>query len=254
MRMKRTKKSARKRKIYKILASQIVDTVGLVGWWKLHDGLMATGKVFDYSLNGHVGTLVDTDDPITLKPTYPGFDFDGANDYIEVADHNDFSFGDGSNDSPFSISAWVYPEGVGDYFPIAVKIDTGNYEWRFYIYLKTLHLLLHNPTGDVYVGRYYTTELSTGQWYHVGVTCDGRGGADAEDGIKLYLDGTRVDNADKKSGTYVAMDNGTAPLWIGRYASQYIDGKIGDVMIYNVEKTAAQIKSLYDQTRSKYSV
>ena len=32
---------------------------------------------------------------------------DGSNDYIEISDHDDFSFGNGTTDSSFSISAWA---------------------------------------------------------------------------------------------------------------------------------------------------
>ena len=44
--------------------------------------------------------------------TFNGFgnrsrSFDGVDDYVNLGDSDDFSFGDGSNDSPFSISAWV---------------------------------------------------------------------------------------------------------------------------------------------------
>ena len=35
-------------------------------------------------------------------------DFDGSVDYVSITDDDVFSFGDGSNDSPFSVEAWVY--------------------------------------------------------------------------------------------------------------------------------------------------
>ena len=66
-----------------------INTVGLVGHWKLWDGLMTTGLVFDYTCRNHVGTLQDGG--TTLVPTYPGFDFDGTDDYISVTDHADLT-------------------------------------------------------------------------------------------------------------------------------------------------------------------
>lgn len=240
----RLKRPDRKRKIYKILGSQLVDTVGLVGWWKLD------GSAFDYSLNNHPGTLKGT------LPTYkyPGIDLPGTDEYIEVADHADFTFGNGTTDSPLTISAWIYMDSAAD-FVIANKVATINEEWRFdFSSASKIYFYVIKLAGNDYQGRYYNTALSASQWYHLAATYDGGGGVTAHDGIKIYINAVRKDDTDSNGGTYTAMDDGTAPVWIGRYSTNYSNGKMGDVMIYNVEKTAAQMKSLYDQTRSKYSV
>ena len=40
-----------------------------------------------------------------LRPTLASFD--GTDDFIDVPDHDDLSFGDTLTDEPFSLSAWV---------------------------------------------------------------------------------------------------------------------------------------------------
>ena len=46
------------------------------------------------------------------------FVFDGTDDYVNVADSSNLSFGDSVNDSPFSISAWIKFDTTGTTFNI----------------------------------------------------------------------------------------------------------------------------------------
>ncbi len=57
-----------------------VNTVGLVAHYKLWAGLTSATTVFDYSLGGATGTVTGTD----IAPTYPGFSFNGTDDFIDV--------------------------------------------------------------------------------------------------------------------------------------------------------------------------
>lgn len=225
-----------------------VSTVGLVAHYKLWAGLMAASKVFDYSLNGNLGILKGT---IVFK--YPGVDFNGTDEYIEIADHADFSFGDGSDDSPFSISAWIYMDNSSLF--IASKYATNQYEWAFYTSAGKIRFTIYKLDAETsYQRRIYNTALSTGQWHHVVVTYDGRGGTSAVAGIKIYIAGTRKDDAEITGGTYGAMSDGTAPFYIGRHASNYTDGLIDDIRVFKKELSIAEIKSIYESTRWRYGV
>ncbi len=57
-----------------------INEQGLVAHYKLWAGLTTTGKVFDYSLGGKPGTLTGTD----IAPAYPGFAFNGTDDFIDI--------------------------------------------------------------------------------------------------------------------------------------------------------------------------
>jgi hypothetical protein len=58
-------------------------------------------------------------------------EFDGANDYIDLGDSDDFSFGNGATDSPFSISAWINMDDATR-FRIANKFNSSsNNEYIF---------------------------------------------------------------------------------------------------------------------------
>jgi len=221
---------------------------GAIAQWKMNDNALST-TVVD-SVGSHNGTFKDaTGDPNTSAHDSTGkingaLDLDGTDDYIEVADHADFSFGDGTDDSPFSISTWVYISNLN--FWVVSKDTAGNSEW--YLRFWTGKALFRNLKldGAAHQGRIYNTALSTSQWYHIVATYDGGGGLTAHDGMKIYIDGVRKDDVDSNNGTYVAMDNGTAPVYIGRLSTDYADGLIDNVIIYNTELTQTQVTGLYN--------
>lgn len=222
---------------------------GCIAQWRLNDNA-ASATVID-SVDGHNGTYKDgSGDIYTSTSDVTGvingaLDFDG-DEYVEIADSNDFSFGDGTDDSPFSISVWVYMDSAAS-FRIISKYTTGNFEWELLFVNSKLYFSFYKK-GDaaIYQSRYYNTALSAGQWYHIVATYDGSGGVTAHDGIKIYIDEVRKDDTDDNAGTYVAMDDGTAPVWIGRFTTTYADGKIDNVMIFNRALSVDEVKRLYN--------
>ena len=116
-------------------------------------------EVFDYSLNGHGGALIDTDSPITLKPTYPGFDFDGSNDYIDI--------GTGPT-STKTISLWVKQSDIsGNEYPIDlngtdyIAVESG--------VVTVYGLAGHSLYVDSVAGTSGVTTITTG-WHHIALT------------------------------------------------------------------------------------
>ena len=80
-------------------------------------------QVFDYSLNGNTGTMKDTQATSTLRAKFPGYEFDGANNFIDI----------GNQGSAIkTIVMWVKPDDVaGNDYPIDLNgtdfltIETG---------------------------------------------------------------------------------------------------------------------------------
>jgi hypothetical protein len=176
--------------------------------------------------------------------------FDGTDDYVEIADSDDFSFGDGSTDSAFSISAWVKMVDATD-FTIAHKGEFSNdIEWRFGTYGATddkIKLICGDDSGGTqYIGRKYDATALTsyeGSWIHLAGTYSGSG---ASSGIKLYLNGVQVDdvNYEGAGASYTAMENQGEPVQIGRYETYYTDGYICNVGLWSRVLTPAEIKSI----------
>lgn len=181
--------------------------------------------------------------PVSFSNTY-SVDFDGANDYMSIPDAAAFSLGDGAGtDNAFSISGWFNADSIGTFY-VATKDASGNREWAFRTISSNLSFFAFG-TGGGYIGRQYTSALATGQWYHAVVTYDG---SKASSGIKLYLNGSQVDNANYASGTYTASKNTAAEIRAGalQVNNTYANGKIDELAIFNTELSSSNVSSIYN--------
>ena len=256
--------------------SDMSSFTSLVSWWKLDTG---GSTITDYGSGGNNGTnngaaLVTSDvfsgvipsngvsttlpstalqqSDLQFDSPYSNYSlsFDGAGDYIDCTDNDMFSFGNGATDLPFSISTWVNFVDVTDSM-ILSKHTTGQFEYSFLVMANDkLIFQLNSQLGSSLISRYYNTTITSyeGQWIHLVGTYDGSRSAS---GIKIYLNGTRVDDNDFISGTYVAMNNGTAPVEIGKRSTDYMNGKIDETAIFNTELTSAQVLEIYNNGRPK---
>lgn len=177
--------------------------------------------------------------------------FDGVNDRMDIADADSFSFGNGTSDSAFSISAWIKTT-VGTGRGIISKYGSGGYEWIFWIAgPNKLRLSLYDNATSVYQSRLGTTDINTGNWTHVVATYDGRGGSGgniAYQGIKLYINGTEESSySDFSNGTYVAMHNTSRIVQIGSYNNAaFWTGNIDEIGVFNAELSASDVTNIYN--------
>ena len=171
---------------------------------------------------------------------------DGVDDFVNVADNSNLSFGDSSNDSAFSISAWIKPTAKN--FVIVSKDVSGADEYLFYINsLNQLSLVLCDNTISHRRSRNSGNISSNyNNWIHVAAIYNGVGGTNADNGIKLYLNAVQVDSGTNNGGSYTAMHNGSAPVTIGNYnSSLFADGNIDEVAIFNSELSASDVSDIY---------
>lgn len=214
---------------------------GLVGWWMLNEP--GGNTAHDLSPGGlNPGTL-------TNGPTWKdaALDFPGVDEYVDCGDADEFSFTDGGNDRPFSISAWVKADDLsaGNHSIIS-KHNTNQNEWYFALAGTDVYIrLYHFNDFNQRIGRAVSANRSTGVWYHTLCTYDG---SETEAGIKIYIDGERLDDTSHTAGTYTGMTNAGASVLIGAdYAGTlaYFDGLIDDVRIYNRTLPAAEANALF---------
>jgi len=173
-------------------------------------------------------------------------ELDGVDDYINCGDSDDFSFGNGATDSPFSISAWINMDDATK-FRIANKYISTSREYIFTTNsTDKLSFVLYDDSNGSRIQRKYNTSLTSyqGQWINVVATYDG---SSSSSGIKIYLNATRVDDIDANSGSYVAMENTTQPLEIGRSnLTSFSNGKIDEVSVFNSELSQSDITEIYN--------
>ena len=205
-----------------------------------------TPYVFDYSLNGNQGTVSGA------LPKFPGFFFDGAagssqDDYISVAADETI---DANDKTALSISAWIYPQsdGEGDAGRIMEK------GYLFYVINEsgtTVDLRFELNMSGTNVAAYKTGGVTLNQWNHIIAVYN----EDSALKGKLYINGDLQTLDANTAGTGAPSDDSADDLYIGdRLANDRVfDGKIDDVMIFKTAKTAAEVKSIYEVTKGRYS-
>jgi len=172
-------------------------------------------------------------------------ELDGIDDYVDCGDNDNLSFGNGTTDSPFSISAWINMTDATK-FRIVNKRNSSKSEYHFTTGgSDTLSFNIFDFSTGGFISRKYNTALTSyeGQWIHVSATYDGSSSAS---GMKLYLNGTRVDDTTSTGGTYVAMENTNAPFNIGKQITDFANGLIDEVAIFNTELSASDVTTIYN--------
>lgn len=174
------------------------------------------------------------------------FEFDGSTDFISVADADNLSFGDGTSDSPFSISAWV--KVTTNRQTILTKYDGTNAEYFFGKVSGNLLFIQIYNNGSTSGRRNRYIDLSgyEGQWIHLVGAYNGQGGNVAENGLRIYLNGTIQTGTTGRVSTYVAMNNTTAPVEIGRFGTNYGEGHIDEIAVFDVELSASDVTTIYN--------
>lgn len=177
-------------------------------------------------------------------------EFDSLSDqYIDLGDSDNLSFGNNSTDSSFSLSGWVKPDSTTK-FKILGKYDSSNtnYEYQFGTSSsRNLALTLYSQNTADRIQRYYNNPLTSLDWQHWVATYDGSGNPD---NIKIYINGVQVGDTSVTVGTYTAMQNTAAPLLIASESVNYANGKIDEVAIFNVELTEQEVQSIYNATET----
>jgi len=221
----------------------------LVARWSLDENT-DSNSVSDMSGNTHHGTAtVNTSVLSEVGMQKTCFHFGDPN-AIMVADDDAFSFGNGDNDSDFSIAAWIYVDEVETAQMIITKWGSSK-EWAFYIYdSKELAMALWD---DGILIKCITNIALTSGWHHVAMTYEGDGlGSEAVNRITLYVDSAAVAvTADDKAGddgSYVSMVPSDEKVVIGAMDSENLDfhwnDKLDNVMLFSRLLTSDEVSTL----------
>jgi hypothetical protein len=171
-----------------------------------------------------------------------------VDDYIDCGDSDNLSFGNGTTDSPFSISAWVKLNLLSGNSTIVSK-DLGGVLREYALFVLPtgkIRIFLKSQAGNNQQSIDSTTALLTGQWYHIGCTYNGVGGNDAADGLTLYVNGSAETPTNVSKQAYVAMSNTTADFRIGKYSTgNLMKGSTDEVAVFNSELSASDINTIY---------
>lgn len=223
---------------------QQVNTVGLVAHYKLWAGLTSATTVFDYSLNGLIGTPAGTD----IAPAYPGVSFNGNDDIISVASKPTvFSNISGLS---HSVCTWANSDvgaGHGSTFErvFDTRIDDDNFA-QINISNSPLAFQYIIEDGTVQRGVQADNVLVAGKWTFLTGTWN-----HATNTVKLYINGIEQ----SASHTNTTPSTGTTMVIGAREGGvnvTHFTGSIGEVTVFDRVLSIDDIKSIYEITRWRY--
>jgi len=185
-----------------------------------------------------------------LKVTSPAMYFNGTSSVVTVADDDRFSFTDGTDDLPFTISGFIKMTDATN-FTVASKYASGSVsEWFLAVSSSdNLRLFLNTSSGNnISVSSDTALTSYEGDWIHVAATYAGAGPnsdtAFSAANATLYVNGALVPSSKLETGTYAGMSNTTQPVWIGKFGTSYSKGSIRDCKIFNRSLTASEVAEL----------
>lgn len=170
-----------------------------------------------------------------------------SNSYISVPDNSAFSFTNGTNDLPFSISFKLKLTSNGIGFLVAKTsggFATNAAEWCVYNSSGSLIILFSNKTSG-YLASQFATSLTTGVWYDIVMTYSGSG---TNAGVKLYVNNVSKSYTNINSGSYTSMQNTASLVTFGQEkagaGSYSLNGILDEVYIFNAELTPTEVNLL----------
>ncbi|OHA15606.1 MAG: hypothetical protein A3H57_03180 [Candidatus Taylorbacteria bacterium RIFCSPLOWO2_02_FULL_43_11] len=230
--------------------SQVVNKIepvrlnqGLVGYWSF-DGNTLYNNVADLSGSGNHGLLQPVTATSSMKVAGKlgqALKFNGSSTYLEHGDVLDIGL------SNWSVAVWVKTaDKTTSYTGIVQKADSSADDGRWALVLNNQKAQAVFDTGSSNVVT-SNTSISDGKWHYIVSTWNRTGK------MTLYVDGssdgTPVDIS--SAAAFNAITNKS--LRVGSYtlsgsanASNFFNGLIDDVRIYNRALNPSEIKALYN--------
>ena len=172
-----------------------------------------------------------------------GLSFDGGDDYVSIANETNFDF---ERTNSFSISAWVNPSVLRDQKVISKLNALSNYEgWEIQMLSAagTFRLWFISVCCANALGLTSNTAIPINQWSHITMTYNG---SSAASGVAFYINGIKDTLTINTDALTTSILNNVAPT-IGSRTDQtdYWQGLIDDVRVYNRALTAAEVRQVY---------
>jgi hypothetical protein len=202
---------------------------GCVGYWTLDesDPNTTVGDDSDYGNDGVLQGGRNTEDLSVNGKVKNAFDLNGTADYIEVTDSESLNPQD-----KVSVGGWFDPDNTANRAGMIGKPDN-------YILIQEsnyIKWIVYDGTASTSIAQFAVADLVAG-FNHVFGTFDGSQ-------ARIYLNGTLKDTGSSISG----IRNNAGNLLIGKStdASEFYDGRIDDVRIYNRQLTQNHIAEIYN--------
>lgn len=178
--------------------------------------------------------------------------FDGVNDNIIISDNSVFSFTDGTNDKPFSISFWVKFNSTTSRQWIVSKRDTtltNVNEWQVALHDGTngnkISFILWKNDASANLWAQTNASITAGAWAYICCTYDG---SKTYAGIKIYFNTILQATTNKSTGSYAGMSNTNSPVVLGflkNVPNTFFGGQMDLLKFHNKALTQSEIQRDY---------
>ena len=182
------------------------------------NGTNASTSFPDSSLYGRAVTVSGNAQVSTAQSKFGGSSiyFDGAGDYLQVADSSVFDL----STNVFTIEAWVYFISISSTYQVVISKDTygSNFSWNIQINNTTIRTYT-NQTNSSITSNY---SFSSGTWYHIALVANGTT-------VAHYVNGTQI------GAVTMTITNASANITIGCSAynspNSFLNGYIDELRI-----------------------
>jgi len=216
---------------------------GYAGVWHLKETPTVDSNALDSTCTGNNGNFAGS---MTSVDQVAGqidgsLDFDGSDDYVEMGNQASLDFADVDD---FTIEAWIFVDTGNDRNITGKKLSQAEADPGYVLFFNDPNDVIDFNLSDG-VDRYIvrSSAVSFGQWIHVAAVWD----FDSEAGTTIYINGVE----DKASTIDTFANVGSLSNAVAfRVATQGngsadFDGKIDDVRISNVVRSADWIAAQY---------
>lgn len=217
---------------------------GLVSYYRFDQ--IVDGVVIDSSASNNsssLGSATDTGDsaePSVLGAVSKVMKFDGVDDLITVADDASLNFGTSGS---FTLEGWVNTTDTGSFQRVLIKPVGGGQSYSLAINNGKAHVRFDDGATSGGFSAESTASINDGTWHHIAGVFDNTGNT-----LKIFVDGQLA------TTTAVTTNpiQGTEALQIGGHpsATQYFNGQLDDIRIWNTARSDADIQENYQQTLS----
>lgn len=216
--------------------------------------------IYDLSLSVNNGVL-------TNGPTYTSNDggvinYDGTDDYTSITNSNSLYLPNAMSiqffvkvDTIPSVAGgnrmWLVTKGQSNQFEWQTSINNFGSEFGKWCFLRYASATPGGALdGGAFRGRASSSDAVTGVWTNVAFTL-----ASPSSLNDVYLNGV-LNNGATLSQNNMNVSQGTANVRLGTrdFGEKYLDGSLGDVLIYNRQLSATEVLQNYNALKSRYGL
>ena len=207
----------------------------LVAYYNMNEASGTTLTDLTSNSNNGTATNMANDDWVSnsLFAQDYALDFDGSNDYVEIADDDALDIS-----NTISISAWIYPTNVANKDGIISKRTSteNNGDWALrFTGSRTLKWLIWDGGSNGSVSSSSSISLNT--WSHIAITHD-----NSTNNTKFYINGSLDASVTSLSKSVSGNSSNVYVGWDGQQGDKFFTGKIDEIRIWNNIRTQVQIQ------------